>query len=590
MLILTLLLKNLKVILRTPLIIILLILIPILLMLVVGFSFSSETLNQVSIGLIEYKVDFFKFKNIELKKYNTGNFENSRNECVSDLKNSRVSMCVYFQEIYDSSGEFVNANIIYYIDNTRPKLSNILIENFDNYLESKTKEISKKTVSEIFIEIKNTVDFMGQSKNLIDELETNLSSARQAIGNLSDLYDTYIVVFNEYHNNFKLLSLELSKNVEMISINKIDLINNLNQLNNTIEENINSIYEKDIIIDKLIFQLEEFSKVSNLSDYMNISDLYYLKTLFKDLEKDLISTQKEISVLEENLNKIPLDQVQLNLDNLSQIFENLSSQLGIFKVQLDEFEKILIDKEIEVKNLNKQIGERLLYFENLSKKDASEITEPITSKKEFLFSKLKMVHQLAPSIVILVILFVGLLLSNVIVSLELNSKAYFRNLVSPVSQWNFFIALLLTSLIIILIQIFFLLIIMNFSFGLSNIISNIFPLMTIIVHILIIFILIGIFLGYFFDSIQVSILITTFIMLFLFLLSGIIVPTEVMPSLVAKLVYYNPVVIGEDIIRKIFFFNTFSFNNYQLISIYSYIILLLILIGYAFNRRKKRLF
>ena len=148
------------------------------------------------------------------------------------------------------------------------------------------------------------------------------------------------------------------------------------------------------------------------------------------------------------------------------------------------------------------------------------------------------------------------------------------------------VSLFLTSLILILFQISFLLLVLSFNFGLNSIASNIVPLLIIFIHLLTVFILLGIALAYGFKSIQVSILVTTFVMLFLFLLSDVIVPTNVMPPVIGFLVDYSPVVMGENIIRKIFFFENFQLTYRQFLFFYLYIFLLIGFVQNAAIRRR----
>ena len=113
----TLLLKNLKIILRSPLTIVLLILAPIMLMFIVGVTYSGEALSGTKVGMIESEGNFFEYRDIEFQNYSSGSVESSRLNCIEDLKKSEVAMCIYFQPVKDNSGNLINANVYYYVDN-----------------------------------------------------------------------------------------------------------------------------------------------------------------------------------------------------------------------------------------------------------------------------------------------------------------------------------------------------------------------------------------------------------------------------------------------------------------------------------------
>ena len=181
--------------------------------------------------------------------------------------------------------------------------------------------------------------------------------------------------------------------------------------------------------------------------------------------------------------------------------------------------------------------------------------------------------------------------------MEVNSKAYFRNLLSPIHQKIFIVGLFFTSLIIVLFQILFLLIILQINFSIP-IFGNaggvdftpFLSLIIIIVHLLVIFILLGMFFGYAITSNQVSILVTTFVMLFMFLLSNIIVPIEIMPEGIGNIISLSPVVIGEDLVRQVFFFKNYSFSFEKFGIFYIYSLLLFLLVLWSANRRKSKVF
>ena len=445
----TILIKNFKIIFRSPFTLLLLIIGPMLLMLTVGYTFSGETFTDVKIGGVALEEDYFDFRDIDLIKYNSGSFENDLNNCLSDLKDFKLDLCFYFNPEFDDKNNLVSGKIIYYIDNTRPQISELLINVFNRYLDEQTKEISKKTLADILEEIKIVVNRVDEGRDELVYIRENLKEVR-----------------------------------------------------------------------------EEF----------------------------------ELLIIEQNLNS-----------------EILNSALVNFKT-----------KEDDIVNSAKVIEEEIDYFDKLSKQDPNQIAEPIEKQNNYLFNNFKSVHQLASAIVIIMTLFISLLLSNVVVSLETGSKAYYRNLVSPIPQWKFVLGLFCTNFIIILFQVLFLLFVLNFFFGI-NVFTNIFLILIVISYLLIIFILLGIILSYLFKSVQVSIIMTTFVSLFMFLLAGIVYPLKLMPSYIYNIVKFNPIVIGEKMIKQIFFFGNINIVYSEIIVIHILItFLIIVLILVVSNQINKR--
>jgi len=586
--IIRLILKNLRIILRNPFTILFLIVAPMLLMFIVGIAYSGSTLSNINIGISgdsnfltsneNSKINYIPYSEIKI--------------CDNNLRASKVDFCVDINLRKDQLGNILSANVIYDIDNSRSELSNLLVNLMDNIIKKKTKTITKKTVSNIFSGVKETVTFMENSLVSINSLENNLTFARKRL-------ETFNVTYNLLLSNFK----NHSKIIKENSNNITSKINKFSIEYNVLKSDLIVLKSKQELLSNTIEQLDENNKVLNslvesYANEVNTNISSYISTSFLKNFTDSISLlDSYFKEYEDLIGKIDLNSLN-DLNNLSESYNDLFDKMNKLEVSLDDGNKELSDlililkgKELELNLLKIEITDKLTNFKKLSSRDESEITEPIVILKNNALSNYKMVHKLAPMIVMLVLLFIGLLLSSIIVSIEVNSKAYFRNLISPVKQYQFVIALFFTSLIIVLFQVGFLLFILSQYFGIVNIYFRFFAVLFVIVHLLTIFILLGMLIAYYFLSLQFSILFTTFIMLFLFLLSGVVVPLELMPVAIANILYFNPIVLGEKLIRIIFNFKTIGWFNFSdFIIIYFQILILILVLSYAVIRRKKKLF
>lgn len=571
--------KNLKIIFRSPFTIFLLILFPIMLMLVVGITYSGDSINNVKIGLIEEDYSFFEnYVGLTFQRYNLDTVDSSIRECLNNLELSDVHICVHFRPVLVES-ELVGASITYYIDNTRPQISDILIRNLNYIVDSKTKEISTNTITEILQEVRVSVDFLKEGYELSSDLQEDLNLMNRELNSFS-------VNFEEYKLNLKNLEENFLNSINSLRSSIISISEN-SQENTFILKNLVSENRKQTldIIDTLV--LIEFGLKSyddpNINNYRDI--LIDIINDLREIEKNLNTINNQVLSLENSQLGI-FENRNVFLEDLS-AFENLlkqnSNTLNSVSTNLNSLVEELKLKEIELINLNNELSSKIDYFESLASLDPNSLREPITKENKTLFLNFQRIHQLSPIIVILILLFIGLLLSNVMVSLEISSKAYFRTLISPVNHFQIIISLFLTSLFIISIQFLFLLFIINFYFKI-DIFSNIFSILLVSFHVLFIFILFGMLFAFMFNSTQISILITTFTILFLFLLSNVIVPIEIMPLLISKIVLLNPVILGEDLLRQIFFFNL-SLIFLDLIYFYPLILFLFLLVFY-FSKRK----
>ncbi|MDA3856530.1 MAG: ABC transporter permease [Candidatus Woesearchaeota archaeon] len=592
--------KNLKIIFRSPFTILLLVLAPILLMFVVGFTYSGTSLSDTNIGLIETETQMFdaikvrpELREVNFIEYYDGGYNQSRDSCKEDLKQSKVHLCMSFIPYYDRNGNLLSANIIYYIDNTRPQISDIIVRNFNVYIDDQTKIMSEKTINDIFSEVNETLSFMEDSKELIDDLLVDINTAKINLEDAIDLLEEgskeYDVIYSQVLNQRYNINTQISSLEE----DSLKLDNDLDDLDSEINSLSNSLPSQISMLTNTINGINTYAQTNpEIYNYVDIGDLNELENDLENLEDNLDDVQSTSNSVSNNLGAIN------DINNLQMAFNTLIDSLGLMKGYMDtansESQKLLYEMNIREKELTEirdQIDDKLAYFKEVTNRDASDITEPISKKNLLLWTGLQRVHQLSPVIVILVLLFIGLLLSNVVVSLEINSNAYFRNLISPVKQGKFVLSLFFTSMLIILFQMFFLFLIIQMVFKIEVFtLSKLFSVGLVVILILMIFVLTGIFLAYLFSSIQISILFTTFLMLFLFLLSDIIVPLEIMPKIFSTLLRLNPVIIGEDLIRRLFFIDEFSLSLKDIIIFIPYNIILIVLVTVASRMRVKNMF
>ncbi|MFW5704583.1 MAG: ABC transporter permease [Nanoarchaeota archaeon] len=580
--------KNLKIILRNPFTIILLILSPIILMFLVGFAYSSTTFVDVNVGYIGEGENIFSgMKNIEFVGFN-GDIKTQVAKCSELLDTGRVDLCIYPETVRDAQGNFISANIVYYVDNTRPQISDLLVNNFNKIIDKTTKEISTKTIKDIFNEVNETVEFMKDSSELITELDSDLNNA---IDNVEELEQNLELASSEYET----ISKEVINTKNKLKTDLSSFSNGIKSFEYALNKLETSIISGDLENSINVLSLG----VQNLQSYSNINPDIENYVDIDSLESSVNQLEEFEGTLENNIDQINNIQIQLenfdDINELESLLDDVESKVNDAEEYLSQGQEIVTElkqklllRQKELKDIKSEIDSRTKYFEEVSSRNVGEITDPISIEYKIRFENFKRVHQLAPIIVVLVLLFVGLLLSNVIVSQEVNSKAYFRNLISPVSQAKFIFSLFMTSLLIILFELLFLFLILQTNFGI-NIMPKLGPLLIVVIHLLVIFILVGVILAYMFNSVQVSILTTTFLMLFMFLLSDIIVPLEIMPVYMYNILSYSPVVVGGELLRQIFFFDKFVLNVSQFWMAYVQIVVLIILVAFFSSRRKRKM-
>jgi ABC-2 type transport system permease protein len=153
----------------------------------------------------------------------------------------------------------------------------------------------------------------------------------------------------------------------------------------------------------------------------------------------------------------------------------------------------------------------------------------------------------------IIVIFISILFANIVTLSEVNSKAFFRNLLAPVNRLTFVFGLVLTTLVIVFFQILVLLLVGQFSFGI-DVFTSFGSLALIIVLLSLFFLMLGMIIAILIRSEQSSVLTTTFVALGFFLFSNSVTPIEIMPKIAGFFASANPYVIATTAFRKVLIF------------------------------------
>ncbi|MBT3465456.1 ABC transporter permease, partial [archaeon] len=190
-----------------------------------------------------------------------------------------------------------------------------------------------------------------------------------------------------------------------------------------------------------------------------------------------------------------------------------------------------------------------------------------------------------PGMLTIIIIFISILFANIVTLGEINSTAFYRNLITPVNKLIFTIGLMITNIFVVLFQVVILLLVAKFSFNI-DILSQFGPLIFIILLLVLLFSSIGMIFALLIRNEQSSILTTTFVALGFFLFSNSVTPLETMPKLAASIAAKNPYVIASSAFRKILIFNVPTIKT-EVIYLLSYFIIALILVIYLTKKKIK---
>ncbi len=351
---------------------------------------------------------------------------------------------------------------------------------------------------------------------------------------------------------------------------------------------------------------DDISVTGSLKDvifYVDHSRLNLAYTLVHNIESKVSSkasslgvalTQDLIDILESAKNNLPKQKIEISdsISKLNQIDEkasntSFSSNIQITLDYLNDAEDLLnkstakdkiSDSIIILQSINEQISDNLINIKSQSKEinfilkgvssnletlissmnnrvtlEAENIVSPIKTKIEPISSDSNNRDYLIPTILALIALFGGVLLSSTLVLKEKKTKAYFRNFITPAWDFTFIFGSYLTSLIILSIQ--FLLIFAGIKWILKMPILQILPGILLVLFIsLSVFIFLGMFVGYLFRSEETTIFASILTASVLMFFSNTILPVETISNSLNKLAMFNPLIVSEIAFKKIILF------------------------------------
>lgn len=241
------------------------------------------------------------------------------------------------------------------------------------------------------------------------------------------------------------------------------------------------------------------------------------------------------------------------------------------KVDLISAKQVLVSDLSRINNIKASIDKSLTDIASIEIKSARKIAVPVTTTIKPVTTEKTHLSYLFPTLLVIIVMFIGILVSSTTVIREKISPAYFRNFITRTNDLIFLIAHYLTNIFILTLQLGVIFGIAAFFFK-DEIMGSLGNVTIALVVIATTFITMGMLIGYMFRTEETSSLAAiSFASLFLFF-SNLILPVESLPVYITEIVRYNPFMIAEDVIKKLFLFRT-DLNSVmpdiQLLLIYS---------------------
>ncbi|MBW2971251.1 ABC transporter permease [Candidatus Woesearchaeota archaeon] len=529
--------KNFKLIIRSKVSAMVTIFGPLIITLLVGLAFNNASTYDIKIGL--YTAERNELVSSFVDEINAAQFRvtelTSEQECKDYVRQGVVNICMAFPENFeiaqDDNNE-VNNEIMFFVDPSKINLVYSVIDMISARVETRTQEIS----SELTTVILTTLD---ESKATIKAQDSNFK----------ELADSTTYMKNKHITMKQRLSdLNLDVNTDEFSVGDLKSVNRslANAFvgeNSTLREMMNeSLYLVGNIIDDIEDSLI-FNGTSIHDDTLDLEDqLFDLEDEIKDIDTD-------------DLDKLS-DTIMLIEDKLTELEEEMKKASDSRTVITREINELNTELDSNINKLNKikaNLQGIVTNIDSIAVTEASTIVSPIKTKIEPVVSETYL-NYMFPALIVLVVMLVAILFSSTVVMMEKGSKAWFRNLVIPTPDWLYLLAALISTLILLALQLVLILGLSYFVFNV-NILSNILPNLVLLFLSALLFSLIGILIGVSFTSAETSTLGAISIASLSLFLSDIILPLESMPAYLIDIARFNPFVLGEYLLRRSLLFS-----------------------------------
>jgi len=350
------------------------------------------------------------------------------------------------------------------------------------------------------------------------------------------------MVMGDISEQIEVKSTELSKQLTQILLDVLEssrtsLVSNRDAVTTAISSTEKTKSDADSISSSLS-EMNVDVNTSNLNITKLNDDLDEIKKLLGDDNNSIVNNVENT-----------IDDLITKINSVSTI-ESAKSNIQSKNAEIITSVSDILSKLNDLKTKNDEIVSQI---EGISITEAETIVSPIKTEIEPISVKRNHWNFLFPTLIALIIMFVGILLSSSMVIRERNSRAYFRNFITPTRDVTFLIGTFLTCLIIILIQLA--IILGQGYYILRGELLQVLPFTSIFLVIMAsAFIFLGILLGYLFKSEETVVLAAMSAAFVLLFFSNTILPIETIPTSLKWIANYNPFVISEHVLKKLILF------------------------------------
>ncbi|NTV23656.1 MAG: ABC transporter permease [Nanoarchaeota archaeon] len=547
--------KNFSILFRKLSSVLLLILGPLVLILLIGFAYSGEDVHDIKIGVISSDYEMLEPAFANFSSYATVTRYANVSGCVDEIAAQKTHICLEFSPGFIKQGEeeLPSGSIRFYFDNSKKALSNKLVESISKFFGGQAEKISIESARTIFSNIQYTVVYL-KTKEVDLHLLVNESESIKS--DLIERKERLIEIRNQFLPAYLRIK-QIQKDANTLAQGYNTSFDSLSQAQAALSSALDDLEKATE------FELpEEIPEESNIG-FFNISLNTSLNLSFPEdylaklaIRTAIIQMRSRLDAFNDtgnSLKKSMGEQLQ-ELDNAVSMLDRVRDLLDSDITASEEYVKKIDSGILNVLAIEAELNQSLKNLERLDPQLAEKLVKPILQDYEPILPGKRSIEFAFPGMLAIIIIFISILFSTIVTLSEVNSKAFYRNLLSPQDNMVFVFGILFTNIIVVLFQISVLLMVGQVSFGI-DVLSHIFPVLFIVLLLALFFICLGMLSAILIRNEQTAILSSTFVALGFFMFSDAVAPLETMPPLASAIASWNPFVVASLAFKKILVFS-----------------------------------
>lgn len=537
--------KNLKLLIRAKSSAFIVVLGPLLIIILVGLALNKPTTYDFSVGYYtadaqnELTTSFVE--EIRNNNYVIINYD-SNHSCIEAIKRGTIHTCILFPKNFQIKNQG-SMTVNFYVDYSRTNIVYKIIDTLSSEFEIRTSELSQELTEVLLNRILETKKDIDSNILSVINMKTSVGDLKSDVDDVQDLSEGL---------DFSLDDLSVSKVDSKANAAEADKDEILHIIEDAIEDAKNNAGCN-----------ETQDAIADISDVLELN----ISNKFDDLESEIDNVSAKISDLE--------DKLEISEEENDQVI----SKLGEAKTSLDNFKSSLDSLKTDLESTSSNL-------EKVDVTSAETIVSPIKTQINPVASETNQLKFLYPYLLIMVVMFIGIMLSSALIIMEKNSKAAFRNFTTPTKTGYFVTTTFITGFLVLLLQTIVIVLLSAYFLNMGSI-GNLATIGTIALILLItiaIFVLIGMIIGYLSATQEAATMLSIAAGSIFLLLSNLVLPLETMSEFITNLARFNPYVISSEMLRRSFLFNVEFSQAYQDILILAAFMGVLIVLTYLINK------